>query len=42
MKYQPLNLGRWVLWSATALVFLAAPRIFRRLVRAHPDDADAR
>ena len=21
MKYQPLNLGRWLLWSATALLF---------------------
>ena len=28
MKYEPLNLGRWILWSATALVFLAAPHIF--------------
>ncbi|TAK43759.1 MAG: branched-chain amino acid ABC transporter permease [Betaproteobacteria bacterium] len=28
MKYQPLNLGRWVLWSGTALVFLAAPQLF--------------
>lgn len=28
MRYQPLNLGRWVLWSATAFVFLAAPQIF--------------
>jgi len=28
MKYKPLNLGRWVLWSATALAFLAAPHVF--------------
>ena len=28
MKYEPLNLGRWVLWSATALVFAVAPHVF--------------
>ena len=28
MKYVPLNLGRWILWGATALVFLAAPHVF--------------
>jgi branched-chain amino acid transport system permease protein len=28
MKYVPLNLGRWVLWGATALVFVAAPLVF--------------
>jgi len=28
MKYAPLNLGRWVLWSAAALVFLVAPHLF--------------
>lgn len=28
MKYEPLNLGRWILWSATVLLFLAAPHIF--------------
>ena len=28
MRYQPLNLGRRVLWSATALLFLAAPQVF--------------
>lgn len=28
MRYTPLNLGRWVLWGATALVFLAAPQVF--------------
>jgi branched-chain amino acid transport system permease protein len=29
MKYAPLNLGRWVLWSATALLFLAAPQVLK-------------
>ena len=28
MKYVPLNLGRWILWGGTALVFLAAPHVF--------------
>jgi len=28
MKYQPLNLGRWLLWGATALLFLVAPQLF--------------
>jgi branched-chain amino acid transport system permease protein len=28
MKYEPLNLGRWVLWSATAVVFAVAPHVF--------------
>ena len=28
MRYQPLNLGRWILWSATALVFAVAPLLF--------------
>ncbi len=28
MRYQPLNLGRWILWSAAALVFIAAPQMF--------------
>jgi branched-chain amino acid transport system permease protein len=28
MKYTPLNLGRWILWSATAIVFIAAPLVF--------------
>src|SRR3990172_255816 len=28
MRYQPLNLGRWVLWSATAIVFVVAPLMF--------------
>ncbi|MFY9316863.1 MAG: branched-chain amino acid ABC transporter permease [Burkholderiales bacterium] len=28
MRYQPLNLGRWVLWSATALAFAVAPLLF--------------
>jgi branched-chain amino acid transport system permease protein len=29
MRYRPLNLGRWLLWSATALLFLAAPHVFK-------------
>jgi branched-chain amino acid transport system permease protein len=29
MKYAPLNLGRWILWSVTALLFLAAPHVFK-------------
>ncbi len=28
LKYTPVNLGRWILWSATALVFIVAPHIF--------------
>ncbi len=28
MRYQPLNLGRWMLWSTAALVFIAAPHAF--------------
>jgi branched-chain amino acid transport system permease protein len=28
VKYTPVNLGRWILWSATALVFIVAPHIF--------------
>ena len=28
MTYQPLNVGRWVLWSGTALVFVLAPILF--------------
>ena len=29
MKYAPINLGRWILWGATALLFLAAPLAFK-------------
>src|SRR5512139_608678 len=29
MKYAPINLGRWILWGATAIVFLAAPHVFK-------------
>ena len=29
MKYAPLNVGRWVIWSAMALVFIVAPLVFR-------------
>ena len=28
MRYAPLNLGRWVLWGSTAVVFIVAPLIF--------------
>src|SRR3954462_12621984 len=28
MRYRPINLGRWVLWGTTALVFVAAPLLF--------------
>jgi branched-chain amino acid transport system permease protein len=28
MKYTPLNLGRWVIWSATALVMVVLPLVF--------------
>jgi branched-chain amino acid transport system permease protein len=28
MKYSPLNLGRWLIWSLFALVLIAAPMIF--------------
>ena len=29
MRYEPLNLGRWILWGAMALVFIVAPLVFR-------------
>jgi branched-chain amino acid transport system permease protein len=28
MRYEPLNLGRWLIWGAMALVFLVAPLLF--------------
>jgi len=28
MRYEPLNLGRWVIWGAMALVFVIAPLVF--------------
>jgi branched-chain amino acid transport system permease protein len=28
MRYQPLNLGRWILWGAAALLFAVAPHLF--------------
>src|SRR5262249_38479541 len=28
MRYQPVNLGRWILWSLTALVMVLLPLIF--------------
>lgn len=30
MKYQPINLGRWVTWSLFALVLIAAPLVFNQ------------
>ena len=29
MNYAPLNVGRWVIWGALALVFIVAPLVFR-------------
>ena len=28
LKYKPLNLGRWIVWGATALVMIALPLVF--------------
>ena len=28
MRYEPLNLGRWMLWGAVALLFIVAPFLF--------------
>ena len=28
MRYEPLNLGRWIIWSAAALLFVVAPHMF--------------
>jgi branched-chain amino acid transport system permease protein len=28
LKYKPLNLGRWIVWGATALVMILLPHIF--------------
>ena len=28
LRYTPMNLGRWIVWGATALVFIVAPLIF--------------
>lgn len=30
LRYRPLNLGRWLLWGATALLFVLAPLVFTR------------
>ena len=30
LRYTPLNLGRWLLWGATAAVFIAAPLVFKQ------------
>ncbi|MFZ1908406.1 MAG: branched-chain amino acid ABC transporter permease [Burkholderiales bacterium] len=29
LRYQPVDLGRWLLWSATAALFAVAPLVFR-------------
>jgi branched-chain amino acid transport system permease protein len=29
LRYQPFNLGRWLLWGATAVLFVVAPLAFR-------------
>ena len=28
LRYQPINLGRWLLWGATAALFVVAPLVF--------------
>jgi branched-chain amino acid transport system permease protein len=28
MTYQPLNLGRWIIWGGAAILFVAAPHLF--------------
>ena len=28
MTYQPINLGRWIIWGGAALLFAAAPHLF--------------
>ena len=30
LRYSPVNLGRWILWGGTALVFLVAPHRIQR------------
>jgi branched-chain amino acid transport system permease protein len=30
LRYQPINLGRWLLWSATAALLVVAPLVFRQ------------
>ncbi len=30
LRYTPLNLGRWLLWGVTAIVFVLAPLVFTR------------
>jgi branched-chain amino acid transport system permease protein len=29
MRYQPINLGRWIIWSLTALVMILLPLVFK-------------
>ena len=28
VRFEPFNLGRWILWSATAVLFVVAPHVF--------------
>ena len=28
MKFEPINLGRWMIWSLFALILMVAPLIF--------------
>jgi branched-chain amino acid transport system permease protein len=30
LRYQPINLGRWLLWGATAALFIVAPLMFKQ------------
>ena len=30
LRYTPLNLGRWILWSLFAAILIAAPIVFNK------------
>ena len=30
LRYEPLNLGRWIVWGATALLMLVLPHVFSK------------
>ena len=30
MRYQPINLGRWIVWGATALLMIVLPLVFTK------------
>jgi branched-chain amino acid transport system permease protein len=34
MRYQPLNLGRWIVWGGTALLMAVLPLSSRRASRS--------